>query len=219
MAITRISSQIAADAATLSMPSHAANDLLVAIIYRHDSTTAPTAVAGWKLRNSTNANSNYLAIYTKIATSGAETFGTWTNATDVAVAVYRSGSGKYALSSGSNSAGGSATTTINYAAIGANNLGTKDSFILGAVGIRTTGSNADTAPSGMTQFANASGATAGELAVHDTAAEVASWSSTNFTASSSVTYRSLTLGIQETEFDIPASGGAGGPLIQGRLVA
>jgi hypothetical protein len=206
MAVIRHSSTIA-NGNTLTMPSHAKHDLILAIIYRHDSVTEPTVPSGWRLRQASTGNSNGLWIYEKSAASGSESFGTFTNATQVAAVVYRSDNDLLLTAAASNSAGQNSSTTVSYPLLNAFNLGNINSFVIGAVGIFVNSSDGDTAPTGMTNIVNIAGASDGELAVHDTNAEVGSWSATSFTASEAIRSRSITIGVQETDHPVPTGGG------------
>lgn len=205
MAVTRVSSQIA-NGNTLTMPSHQEHDLLIAVVYRHDSTTAPTEVSGWSLLASSSGNSNILRLYCKVAAGSSETFGTWTNATQVAAVVYRSDADKL-LDIASTNTGGAASTSVTYPSITGREIHNSNAFFLGAVGLRVNSSDGNTSPSGMTNIINVAGASDGELAVHDTNAEQGSWSSTTFTASVSVTYRTVVISVLETAHPVPSGGG------------
>lgn len=91
MAISYISTASAA-ANTVAMPSHVAGDMIVAFTFRDGNATAPTIPAGWQGLGQptiTGANTCSISIAYKIAASGSETTGTWTNATGISVGVYR----------------------------------------------------------------------------------------------------------------------------------
>ena len=64
----------------------------------------------------------------------------------------------------------------------------------------------ETPPTGMTNRAVISGTSALELALHDTNANVASWSSTNRTASASASYHTRMFSIEPTGFDKASAG-------------
>ena len=92
MAISYVSSASAA-ANTVTMPTHAAGDLLIAFAFRSNSATLPTMPSGWSGGfNPSGQNVSSMIIGYKIAASGSETTGTWTNATGIAVTVYRKAS-------------------------------------------------------------------------------------------------------------------------------
>lgn len=82
-----IAAQSAA-ANTLTMPDHETGDLFLGFAFNRTNTTIPTGVSGWKWGSEASTSCAYL-VACKVAASNSETFGTWTNATDVAVLVYR----------------------------------------------------------------------------------------------------------------------------------
>lgn len=85
----RLVSFSSALATSLTMPTHAAGDLIIIYAYRAG-IPGPTVPDGtWTVLDagSTTANSDVTAF--KFAASGSETTGTWTNATGVIVHVYR----------------------------------------------------------------------------------------------------------------------------------
>ena len=111
MAVSYISSASAA-AATVTMPTHQAGDLIVAFAYRDGNTTAPTLPAGWTNIDNSGANTNSARLAYKYATSAAETTGTWTNATGIVIHVYRGTGGI-----GASAVGGASSNTITYPAL------------------------------------------------------------------------------------------------------
>jgi hypothetical protein len=206
MAVIRVSSAIA-NGDTLTMPSHQEHDLIIAVIYRHDSTTAPTEVSGWRFRQSRAVGSSSIRLYDKVAASGSETFGTWTNATQVAAVVYRSDADLLLCCVGGGVASGT-STAITYSGVGTSTgMSNVNSYVLGTAGVRSNSSDAEGAPSGMTNIVSIAGTSDGELTVHDTNAEVANWNTTAFTASTTEVYNSITIGIQETDHPVPTGGG------------
>lgn len=81
-----------ADADTVTIPAHQAGDMIIIVAGRYNASIAPSLPAGWveilSDTVSTGLNLGYRIGY-KFAASGSETSGTWTNATRMAVAVYR----------------------------------------------------------------------------------------------------------------------------------
>lgn len=82
-----------ADAATVAIPTHQAGDMIIIVAGRYDAATAPSLPAGWtEIVSDTVSAGGFSLGYRvgyKFATAGSETSGTWTNATRMAVAVYR----------------------------------------------------------------------------------------------------------------------------------
>jgi hypothetical protein len=71
---------------------HQTGDLLLAFAYRDGGTTVPTLPAGWTSLSSAGANNNAFLLAYKVATSSAETIGTFTGATNTVIQCYRGGS-------------------------------------------------------------------------------------------------------------------------------
>lgn len=70
---------------TLTMPTHATGDLVLGFGTRDNNATAPTLPPGWDILLSTGSGTGAVLIAYKYAQSNAETFGTWANASHVAV--------------------------------------------------------------------------------------------------------------------------------------
>jgi hypothetical protein len=90
MAIERVGHN-SAEASTVTIPAgHKAGDIILIFAYRDGSATNPTIPAGWtKITNTLDGTSCSVSIGWKVAQSGSETSGTWTNATHLQVIVYR----------------------------------------------------------------------------------------------------------------------------------
>jgi hypothetical protein len=88
MAISRISSAAAqTSSATITTPT--AGDVILVFAHRDGSTTAPTLPAGYTTIITGNSNTNSERVGFKYSDGTETTSGTWTNATSVAVGVYR----------------------------------------------------------------------------------------------------------------------------------
>lgn len=165
------------------MPSYQAGDLIVCFAFRDGNTTAPTLPAGWSSprTNATRSGTSCSGRFGfKIAASGSETVGTWTNASRVVVEVWRPTSGN-AGNIGNVAVNSGTTNTLNYPALTLDDTG-GGSIVAGFVGHRSVDTTIDTAPSGMTAFSGASGVDAtAEASGHATSSGVSSWSSTNQT--------------------------------------
>lgn len=160
---------------TATLPAHQAGDVIIAFAYRDGSTTAPTVPAGWTtIASGTGGggSSNASALAYKVAASSAETVGTFTNATNLVIGVYRGC--RAANPIGGNATTTGSSTTITYPAV-TMARGDGSSWVVGASGHRSTNVAIETAPAGMTFRTAQSNATA-ESALFDTNAGVASWS-------------------------------------------
>lgn len=200
MTITRISSATGTN--SLTMPSHAAGDLLLMFAYRDGSTTAPALPAGWTDLNNGGTATNSCRIAYKIAASGSEVSGTWTNATSLICLVYRSdgiiGVGGVARSS-------AASTTVSYPALTmVNTEGT--SWVAGFGAHRSVNTNVQNAPTGMTNITSVLDAT-DEAAAHDTNGPVSSWSLTTVSVGgTSSGWIGATVEITDEPLPVPPSG-------------
>lgn len=104
-----------ADANTVTIPAHQAGDMIIIVAGRYNAAIAPSLPAGWVeiLSDTVSAGLNlgYRVGY-KFATSGSETSGTWTDATRMAVSVYRN-----AVSIGNIATSKAATSRITWPAL------------------------------------------------------------------------------------------------------
>lgn len=163
---TTINANVAMAAAmgtSVTVPSHASGDYLVAFAYRDGFNTAPTVPGGWTALSPTGlvgANTNSAVLAYKVAASGSETCSGWTNATGVVVAVVKvGGAGPLGLGTDTNvtygNAGGS-PFAIDYTGLTpSNNNG--HSIILAFGGQRDTTGSFNVAVSDMTIGAYAVG--------------------------------------------------------------
>jgi hypothetical protein len=153
------------------MPTHQSGDLLIVFCTREGSTTAPSLPAGWTNLSSGGANSIACRLGYKVAASGAETSGTWTNATNTTVTVVRSQDAT--TPTGTVAQGGNVSTNAIYPALTMTRTdGT--SLVMGFAAVRATNTTLETPPTGMTNRYNATLGTH-EFAIHDTNAAVSSW--------------------------------------------
>ena len=210
MAISVISSA-AANGDSVTIGTHQAGDLIVIAVYRNNSTVFATVPTGWVVKSQGGSSTNALTIATRIASSSAETSGTWTNATQLGYWVLRGSTGLLIyggqnVNQGTAGSGGS----INYPAL-TNASTLTNQWILAAAGHRSIDTDIETAPSGLTFRAGVVGASAGELALHDSDGNLDTWASTNYTltAGTSSGYRTAILQVCESDY-LPAGGGTGG---------
>lgn len=204
MAISYITAA-AANASSLTMPSHQKGDLLIGIAYRHNDATPPNVPSGWIARHAFGNNNNASSFAFRTAQSASEVSGTWTNATQLIIAAYRSTSGLYLIPGGIATTGGASSENITYPAAGS--LFNVSTWYIGYSGT-ITDDNGQIAPTGMTN--RISTVATGELSLHDTNGNVALRPSKNV-ATTSVTFRALVCEIFETDMMIGSSGGL--PLI------
>jgi hypothetical protein len=119
MAISYVSGATAA-ASTVAMSSHQALDLLICTARGASGTLVPSLPAGWTAWPGTSTSTGTsiaLRVGYKIAASGSETTGTWTNANGVLVNVYRGASGPGNISAISEVTSGFSTNNLSYPAL------------------------------------------------------------------------------------------------------
>jgi len=204
-----------AEATSVTLPTHQVGDTIVVAAYRRDGATAITIPSGWRVVGMRRANTQALYIAQKVAASTSEVSGTWTGAELMIAGVWRDPD-YYVTPGGFNAAGSASTTTLTYSNIDAavtttlNLMRQSDgtSYVVGICGVTLNSTNADLAPSGMTNRDSIAGASVGELTMHDTAAGVSSWSSTTTTASSTVGFAAITFELFIST--IAKSSGSGG---------
>lgn len=198
-----------AEATSLTLPTHQRGDLIV-ICAAAGNISNLTLPSGWTLLMTRQGSASLAAITAfKVANSAAETSGTWTNAVLLQAGVWRH-TDKVLIVNGVNENAANATTTITFPALAitgsAPNIMTTQNWV-GAFALSSSNTNDfETPPTGMTNRAVISGTSALELALHDTNANVASWSSTNRTASVSASYHTRMFSIEPTGFDKAAAG-------------
>lgn len=192
----------AASAATMTLPTHVAGDVITMIAVRAD-TTIPTVPAGWTTLDSSTVTGLSSVYAYKVAASNAETSGTWTNATRLVSTVYRGvGSGSIGAAVKTTGSG----TTLTYGAVTLAVTNGTSWVVASATHANAVSTGAQVAPTGMTNRAE-SGATTPRTGMHDTNGGVSSWSSQNVAMSGSGAWVSYTL-----ELPMQVTGSSGGCL-------
>jgi hypothetical protein len=166
-----------------TMPTHQAGDLIIIFAYRAGSTSAPTVPTGSgytsKLTNTAAevVNAAQAAVVGfKIAASGSETSGTWTNASRIVCHVYRGvdqttplgGSSTYDIGNNGNG------TTLTYEALTMQITNGTSWLVAFAGSIGTSGTGTDDPPGAMVNRSTL--ASSNYVAGHDTNGGVSSWS-------------------------------------------
>lgn len=162
-------SSASAQATTVTMPTHAAGDLLIMFAER-ESNSGPGVPAGWgTIQSQVGANNISAVLAYKYAASSSETSGTWSNANGLIVEVWRN-----AKVGSSVAQTGSADGVVYPALSMLNAAGSSRVAAYGAH--RNTAGDMGVAPAGMVNTVNVAGS-GQDFASHATAAGVASWSS------------------------------------------
>jgi hypothetical protein len=157
--ISYVSAASAAGANTLALPTYQPDDLLVLFAYNSNQNATPTLPSGW-----TNSGSigNIQRLAYRVAT-GTDPVGNWTNATDIAVHVYRG-----ALAITTPATASSSTTldsTLTYG--GSPSLKKPNAWTVAFAGSSgNTGVNINTPPTGMVNRTSAVGGS-NSIAGHD----------------------------------------------------
>lgn len=155
--------------------SYVTGDIMVIWAFNSTSTTAPTIPAGWTQTAASGINTGTLcssACAWKVAASGSETSGTWTNASEMCCQIYRG----QAVSAPMVNAGAQTgtSTTVNYSGI-VTMSGPGTSWVVRFVGMTSINNSPQTPPTGYTNRSDIDGSLA-EAAGHDTNGAVSSCS-------------------------------------------
>lgn len=171
---TYVKGAASAGATSVTLPTHVTGDLIIVFAYRDGSTAQPTLPAGFDaLFNVVGANTCSGTLGCKVAASGAETSGTWTNASAIMAVVI---SGQNASSPfGGGGADGGAVATVTYPTLTMSDAG-GNSVVLCFSGHRSVNTTLETPPIGMLRVASFVNATC-ELACHVTEGGVTAFAS------------------------------------------
>lgn len=210
-----------AAATSLTLPTHAAGDLILIAAMRNNNTASLVIPpAGWETVFGYFSSNNHQYLFQRTAQASGESSGTFANADLLAACVYRSSSNilcacntwQVAATIGS---GGSIAYTQSYTT-----SQTSNKWFGGLITNRVNDSNCETAPTGMTNRTSITGASANEIAMHDTNGNSSSWASTNVTLTSGTSTRVVasTFEIIETAQSLTVGGtGTYNPFIQQRV--
>jgi hypothetical protein len=210
MAISFVGSA-SAEATSVALPTHQAGDFLLLVLLRMGVGVIPTPVLGWATAGNVAyvGNSNNVSAFYKIAQSSSEVSGSWNNANLILAAVYRD-AGKAMFAPFRNANRNSGNNIINYpqkaeysvasATPGSDRMASAASCVLGISSTSSNSVSLAAPPNGMTHRQQALGASAGQIVLHDTAGDVARWSSTNITVSSAIEYASMVIDLVSLDF-------------------
>lgn len=193
------------EANSMTMPTHQAGDLLVMFAARNGNNTAPTVPAGWTSRGANSGTNCAVVVAEKVAASGSEVSGTWTNADLLMCIVYRNAD-HITRHSGSTS-GGLPGTILQFPGITTmEDAGVSWGLRFGY--ISTNDGDMTIAPTSFTNRSNKAGASIGNIGGHDTNGPVGS-----------VGYATADIGgssgdwVTQTIEIVKVAGGGSGPLI------
>ena len=201
------------NAATGTMLTHAAGDLLLWFAYRDNNATPPTIPAGWVTRVSLAVSNGSLVIAYKHAQNSSESYGTWTNATQIFASVWR-GDPNTLIFPNYVSTNNATSTTINYLSQTANTFqtGASDQAIVGWVANRNA-ANTLSSPSGMTLAQSATDGSVWQTRLDYQLSRTTIWPSTNVTVTNSAAWRTFVLSLVESPvYGISGGGGVFNPI-------
>lgn len=205
--VLRSNQQALAD--TLTMPTHATGDLLLACAANDNSTTQPTTPAGWISVGGVGNNSIGLSFGYKYAQSNAETFGTWTNADHVSVTCWY-GSSNTIVWPWFISTNGATSVSMNWGAqtAGTFRTGSEDNVLFAYGHNRSSTNNLAQTLGALTNlFEQGDGANYQVCAKYQLARTTA-WASTTLTMATSVAWRTFMFCLTEqTGYGFTGGGG------------
>jgi hypothetical protein len=189
--------------------------------FRSTNNTIPTSPAGWffcKFQNAAGTTAGSMVAW-KIAASGSETSGTWTDAEYLAAVVYRDDAAYLVVGGASRTTFASSTSVIYPGMPYVSDVPQRSatSWVSAFVGVKSATSNAhNLAPTGMTNVASQTG-TGRAVGIHDTNA-VGTWlSNVTATANASVTGHTYVVEILNTGI-AKSSGGLSPSLINSQAL-
>lgn len=186
----------AAGTNTATAPTHAIGDLMLVCATRNASATAPTQPAGWTVVGTITGTTNSMRVGYKIATATNDATGTWTNATETVIHIYRPTSGNISEVGASKGTTGT-VTPASYAGLTLVDQ-TGASWIVACGQAKGAATTIENVPTGMTLRQD--DIQTGELATFDTNGGVASWSTTTVSyTGTATTWKTFTVEI----LDIP----------------
>jgi hypothetical protein len=214
VAISRISSATN-NGTTVTIGTHAANDLIVILAYRDNNNSGPTLPSGWYGIFSGGGNSTGMTVGWKRATTASETSGTWANATSLHAIVYRPGADKIIVPKYYSNAGAS-SVSVQVAAqpFGTFESNSDDLWLIAFIAQRNSSNSLETATwTGLTNVTSSTDGSVWQAVVNDTnATRTTAWGSQTATVTNSASWQTRLIGLQEVPTQ-SASGGGGGLIL------
>ena len=210
MAISRISSATA-NTTTVTIGTHAANDLLLIFGYRDGNNAGPAIPAGWYQLFSGGGNSTGMTVGWKRATSSIETSGTWTTATTLHALVYRPGTDKIIVPkyySGTSAV--SVSVQVAAQTAGTFETNSDDLWLVAFIAQRNSSNNLQSATwTGLSNVTSSTDGATWQAVVNDTnATRTTAWTAQTATVTNSAGWQTRLFGLQEVPTQ--SAGGGGG---------
>lgn len=206
----------AAEATSVTLPTHQAGDLIIIWAHNSANTTPPTMPAGWgnlyNISRAVGANRGTTVAH-KQATSSAETSGTWTNAQIIGCLVYRHTTnvitiGGHIAQTDNNSTSwfyaGLAAATATNATL---HIRSATAFIVLLAACNSNALAIETAPSSFTQRLTLAGASVNEIAAFESNAAVSSYAGSTISLGGTGIGSTFTLEIYDTGIAKSSGGG------------
>lgn len=198
-----------ANADSIAIPAHQVNDTLLFFVYRDNNTASPTIPSDCQVVHQAAMGSfGYLIAAYKVADTTSETSGTWTNASHMAVMIFRGDADTLVIPEAfaTNSA---TSTSVTFGAQITGSLRTNqsDRAVVGFVAQRNTTNNLAAAPGAMTNILSGGDGANYQIATHWDDARTTAWTSTSVTVTTSALYRTQVLGLFEQAFVSTSGGG------------
>lgn len=164
-----------ANGTSLTLPTHQAGDLIMVAAFRDGYTAGGlTAPNGWNFVTNRTAGQFNLILAFRSAATASEVSGTWTGATQIIAVVYRHSTDVLCIAN--QSVASAVSSTISYVAFTTASTVT-DRWAVGVVGCILNTQAIESSPTGMANVTSVAGASTGELAWHDSDANIA-WTTT-----------------------------------------
>jgi hypothetical protein len=214
VAISRISSATN-NGTTVTIGTHAPNDLIVILSYRDNNNSGPTLPSGWYGIFSGGGNSTGMTVGWKRATTASETSGTWTNATSLHAIVYRPGTDKIVVPKYySGASASSVSVQVASQPSGTFESNSDDLWLIAFIAQRNSSNNLETATwTGLTNVTSSTDSSVWQAVVNDTnATRTTAWGSQTATVTNSASWQTRLIGLQEVPTQ-SASGGGGGLIL------
>jgi hypothetical protein len=206
-------SLIASDETTgtsITIPTHQINDTLLFFVYRDGATGAPTIPSDCQVVHQSVVGSfGYIIAAYKIATTTSETSGTWTNASHIAVMIFRGAADTLVLPE-AFATNSTSTTTVTFGAQLAGSLRTNQSdlAVVGTVAQRNIANAIGTAPGAMVNILTGGDGANYQIATHWDDARTTAWANTSITLTNAALNRTQVLGLFEQAYTPTGSSGA-----------
>lgn len=185
---------------TATAPAHLAGDLMLVCATRNASATAPSLPAGFTNIGTITGTTNSMRVGFRVCISTSDATGTWTNATETTVHIYRPGAGNI-LEIGASAGTTGTVTPASYGGLSFSGPATT-SWIVAFGQAKGNATTIENVPAGLTLRQD--NIQTGELASFDSNGTISSWSTTTVAyTGTATTWKTFTIELMEIA---PAAG-------------